>query len=83
MDGAEIGREMLADIHVAIGATHPVTPGGRNHYWATVGGAVANRWEVLVGLGVARRGVVSNDGRDRSYHVIDPRYWITRRSDEQ
>jgi len=62
-----LGAEMLDDLRHAVGGGD----GGRNYYCAETGGDADARWQVLVGLGLARRGRELNEGRDVYYVATD------------
>ena len=73
VDWHKLGEELRDDL------SHAVATGYRNHFCAEVSSQAANRWELLVGMGLAKRGPLINDGRYRYYHVVDPRPWLRKK----
>jgi len=70
VDWEALGRELRGHLQHAVGS------GERNHFCIEVGSVVAGHWELLIGMGLAQRGPLINDGRDRYYYVIDPAPWV-------
>lgn len=69
MNGEEVNIGMLDMMRHAVAGDGEATY--RNYYCAGIDGEEARSWEILCGLGLARRGREINDGRDVYFHVTD------------